>query len=612
MLKKGLSLLLICCISLSLFAGCEKAPQTVKPITEYTLEEIYALPDYTYTDIANTPELEEVHLSVALDTDVVYSFPLIEKISKYGLSSPFEDDAFGKNQSMFYSAKYLLSYISVIYAISSPDAVSFINQDSDIAEETRFIWYDVHLDADHLSAAADIAMASTNFSENAETIFTYELENESYITSFPQHTEYDDSTRKIIWEDIGDQRIVTVFSLDSNVFLIDCSQYIYKKKNNQYSLVGGYHEYVFKEETIPFGHSLYVLPFEETSTNTATAIDVAMLPHHTDNNVILGNINKTILMASVWDKTVTLTKLNWNTFEPEQTATYEGTLHNYRLLEDELFLLFDDRVIVINENLEIVREAAVPDVITDLMQRNYGETYAFATLTHYNYDDIISFGGYDVSQDLQVFAYSYEQGLFLFNTKTQTETMLYESSIGSFPGNDRVIFTFWGPKFSYDDNTVYGSFSTYEFASSFSGFDCATGEEINIFEHVTIRDDQPLALTSPQFYGFHYYFLYAFYVEPPAPFLGQGYYVHQFENHTYPPTQDDPWIALCPLGEMPSDNGVKLVPTLLDVYSFSDTGPFPGHTISAVLSDGRIIFESQDGYFYCSPTYEELQALIQS
>lgn len=141
------------------------------------------------------------------------------------------------------------------------------------------------------------------------------------------------------------------------------------------------------------------------------------------------------------------------TVERKLELDYNPAFSDISLLGDNLIIRLDRKVLVINKQLEIIKEAPLPKVIIDTMERevNYDEN---------GFPDVF-FGGYDVTKDLKMFVYSDEVGVKIFDTADNSERML--SKTVPVKGSSLIDKSYHlVPRFAAEDKKVITTMTGYE------------------------------------------------------------------------------------------------------------------------------------------------------
>lgn len=575
---------------MSCFTGCTNSgtrDNNLKPLSEYTLEEIEALPTYTFQDIQNDPVLLETDLDLAIASNVSSSFDYMQRIRDWGLEGPIIDDIFNLNYGyVFSSPSYILSYAASVYARNFDSGYT---EDVYISENYEDITF--YIDSAYAEDMVSYTLYDPSFQKYTYNMF-YDCRDYIY------DAETDTSSRdpnvyrillqiplyeklyKVVWQDTGDTRVINVFDLYQPNYIV-ATQYVFKKSDGIYKLFDGESVEIRTGETnetpVYVGENDFLYKLTPTTTTT-------------NRNTIIGNIEDTVLLVEIWSNTFFLHGLNSTTFAIESTKTYSGYLIGYRLFDDELMLLFDDRVVCIDKTLAITRETPLPTTIRNRILED--DFFAYCV------------GVYDVTRDLNTFIYSSSAGLILVDAKTNTETLLFEPYYFEGSTGERIetftkqvaqagpiLFNYYYPKFSYDDTFVYALHFPYEGNADCAMFDLQTGEytsPASLDDHFTMNPFELVCNNTRSFANyFHYSFLWG-----GTPYIGQSHFYIQTEH-------DSSYIYVFGFIDHPLQNTINIK----DFYNCS---------FVTILSDGRLVFRTSDGTYAYTDEYTVLETLLET
>lgn len=142
------------------------------------------------------------------------------------------------------------------------------------------------------------------------------------------------------------------------------------------------------------------------------------------------------------------------------------SLSDVRLLTDKVYVYFKDRFLIVDPDLSISGEIALPPALAGTIARE--------EKVDANGIPDIFFGGYDVSADGQQIVYSDETGLKLLHLPDGNETLLAESV----PLEDKLIKASYhrSPRFVADGQKVITTMTAYEGTMGYTLCDLQTGE----------------------------------------------------------------------------------------------------------------------------------------
>jgi hypothetical protein len=142
------------------------------------------------------------------------------------------------------------------------------------------------------------------------------------------------------------------------------------------------------------------------------------------------------------------------------------SLSDVRLLTDKVYVYLKDRFLIVNPDLSITGEIALPPALAGTIARE--------EKVDVNGIPDIFFGGYDVSADGQQIVYSDETGLKLLHLPDGTEKLLAESV----PVESKLIKTSYhrSPRFVADGQKVITIMTGYEGTMGYTLCDLQTGE----------------------------------------------------------------------------------------------------------------------------------------
>lgn len=417
---------------LTLLVGCTAAPSSasgaVLPLPSSQSEEpatgsAFSERPYTASTVEQIPELAEVSFSLALGTGLYSAAALFEQVQTKGLENAYVHHSGGAAMEpfvyrLYYSPEALYTYVQMYYEHHQPSGnLSLSGKNAHTAMQQM---------------AAECL--TEEWSEKADLLFAsyYDTQRQRYRSLDEMNTNPSTQTFYVRWQDDGQTRTVSIKNA------------LYEK-DVVYSLV-----YIKGEDS---AYRLQDITVENAKKATPEGVEGATLIEQPPEIAqgIVGQLGNYVVSLVYWDQTLTLTAMDAQTFEAKITQTYEGRFIDYRLRNNELFLLFEDQVLVVGSNLRTSRQSKLPGDLLSAIER--ANTY-YCDPYDYSIVPSIVFKGYDVTNDLATFAYSTEEGLFLLDAATGNSLLLHKSEI-IHDGPYDALVTPTVPFFTADNSSLY-------------------------------------------------------------------------------------------------------------------------------------------------------------
>lgn len=153
----------------------------------------------------------------------------------------------------------------------------------------------------------------------------------------------------------------------------------------------------------------------------------------------------------------------------ELKDTYDYT--HFKLNGLELVVALKDKILILNQDLEKIKEIPLPQMIRGKMDRD--PQYNRAMVPQ------VVFRGYDISDDYSQITYADETGVKLYSLKDHSEKMLSETPPPLGPKEIEQVFHA-GPRFVACDKKVISSLLVYEGLLGYTLCDLAEGKAENI------------------------------------------------------------------------------------------------------------------------------------
>lgn len=302
---------------------------------------------------------------------------------------------------------------------------------------------------------------------------------------------------------------------------------------------------------------------------------------------IIGSAGRSIIALSGIGRDPTVSVLDWDSFELLDSVRVEGDLVRYWVRNDMIYLLFSDRAVKMDENLVVQKEQPLPLPLLQAMEEYRGieDPEAIAP-----WPDSPYFDGYDVSPDLDTFAYATLEGLFVYtDTHGLRKFLNGYGPYGDIEGEEEMAYRIHNVILSVDGARVYCETFSYRGPVC---YDINTGEEV---ECMVDYDDSSSTIT-PEFSGSgdHWTQVEGSRFDPPR--MGENHYISYYLENKKRGIQ-------CGLIENPNNEEAKIAVEGLSVEIYGS------YYLGPLLSDGRIIFSASDSnetYYYCTKPYDEL------
>lgn len=512
----------------------------------------------TTENVEQIPQMAELHFAATLDTEVWTDFDIVNKVRQRGLRYPHEDDRLYARSYEYNSPPYnLYSYIWYLGILSGEISSDYYEEIPGRAIQKMAA--DALADPILVDAILNL-LASWHYPRTDNYYGT------SYYRGMGNHSDY---TFSLYWHEDGNTRTVVLTDLVYYINPPSKDTYVFeyeKGEDGVWRLLGG-----------------QVIPPKETET--AQAVENATLLENTPlTRQIIGSIGSVIISMDDWDHTLTLTALAADTFEQTAQTVVEGKLLDYRFRDAFLFLLFDDRVVLIDSSLNIAGEAALPKTLLDIINREptyqaqtYGENDEY---TEYSPDS--AFGGYDVTADLKTFVYSIEDGTYLLDAATGSTTQIYKAERIDWPGYPNAIRTPYSPSFALGEQDIWGTLYQYEYSPEYFHYSLPN-KRGEVLDHGDVLEYLHYSVGS-----LGNYFSSGGYGDSGSLYTGQNHYVANVLSYSSS-TQTSSLLA------------GKLTDTVYPAKQLSYPIDYVGY-ILALLVDGRILFE-YEGQYYCTQAY---------
>lgn len=533
---------------------------------------------YTPDTVEEIPELAELHFSAALKSNV-------DKVSDLFWTLPmeanmvvaYEDSAYYLDNKYISSEHHvdtrdLLRYIVLVFEAEYPGAL----------EEHGNIGYAIS--SDKLPAMIEYAL---DIPVSTDIIMDLIKHYEAIAFAYPTMTLF-----SVDIENTGNERRVTASENNSDKVIT----YVYKKEGEHYRLTGvetgnNIPKWQFSERGSRF-HENYWGDYDKEAQSSFPYIEIPVtkLDNAELASQIIGNIGHTVLAVKAEPDRWVFSGLDEDTFEVKSTTSISGDLFGFQLYPGAAYLMLADRVVVLDENLQATSHP-LPTFLKDIFARTPADSYE---VENYPSERPVHLGGYTISQDLKTYAYSYEQGLFLYSTQTGTTQQISETSVVSWPGTNSILSALWNPFFSTDANFLYYYPSHYEFGPAIYEYNVRAWQE----EAITNRFAQS-----------------AFGIkdgtddvtQPEAKYALLGWYmggVYYGENHYVWPIEYSSFSGMLygRLTDGTYNSGLYIQPQF-DYENLNEA------RFLTVLSDGRMILSADDGtntHYYVTSPYSEI------
>jgi hypothetical protein len=161
------------------------------------------------------------------------------------------------------------------------------------------------------------------------------------------------------------------------------------------------------------------------------------------------------------EKTASLMLLNPETMTVEKRLDLGSKFQaiDASLKGESIIIRLEDRVAVVDNNLEKLENIPLPGVIVEKIKREPQDGAGNNPVTY--------FGGYDVSRDRTKYVYADEEGVKLFNALDQSEKLLAETV--PITDTDLIDHSFhWQPRFVAGDRKVMTTMTGYESGLGFT------------------------------------------------------------------------------------------------------------------------------------------------
>lgn len=218
---------------------------------------------------------------------------------------------------------------------------------------------------------------------------------------------------------------------------------------------------------------------------------------------MLGEDNNKLIIAKMSygkEQDASLLLLNAENMQVEKKFNLNSNLtySDVYMEGEKILILYQDRIMVINKDLELLEEIPLPKTIKDKIERD-------SKLDKYNFPEIY-FGGYDVSKDFKKIVYSDEIGVKLFHIADNSEVL--PSPTVPISGSELIGNSFHSnPRFVADDKKVITIMAGYESPVEYSLYNLEEGtcETHNIVSEGSstgfIRYDTGLLEINTHFYN---------------------------------------------------------------------------------------------------------------